>query len=117
MFKYHSKDAVSSRNLLVFFPKVFQYSVLLDRVYCTKSYDNCPQEKFPPTLKLTLSQTVTLTGRGGGNFSCGQLSVCPPTLKLTLAFTQTPTLTGGNCPRGAIVGIPLYENQTSYNKT
>ena len=68
MFKYHSKDAVSSRNLLVFFPKVFQYSVLLDRVYCTKSYDNCPQGKFPPTLKLTLSQTVTLTGRGGGTF-------------------------------------------------
>ena len=52
-----------------------------------------PEENCPPTPKLTLGQTATLTS--GGNFSRGQLSGCPPTLKLTLTLIQTPTLTGG----------------------
>ena len=61
------------------------------------------EENCLPTPKLTLTQTLAITG--GGNFSRGQLSDHPPTLKLTLTLTQTPTLTrgggfslGGNCP-------------------
>ena len=67
---------------------------------------NAPAENFPPTPKLTITETLSLTwgGGGGGNFLRGQLSGFPTTLKLTLTLTQTPTLSegqyssGGNCP-------------------
>ena len=63
-----------------------------------------PRKIAPSTLKLTLTQTLTLTS---GHFSSRAIVWFPPTLKLTLTLTQTPTLTGvGNFPRGVIVLIP-----------
>ena len=59
------------------------------------------EENCPPTPKLTLTQTLTLTR---GQFYLGAIVWLSPTLKLTLTLTQTPTLTGGqfysggNCP-------------------
>ena len=74
-----------------------------------------PERNCLPIPKLTLSQTLTLTGEGG-NFSRGQLSGCPLTLKLNLTLTQTLTLTEGNFPRGAIVQIPWKTYFESKNK-
>ena len=60
--------------------------------------------KLPPTPKLTLSQTLTLTGE-----QCFSSAIVwlppplPPTVKLTLTLTQTTTLARG---RGAIFRIP-----------
>ena len=62
---------------------------------------NCPRGNLPPlppTPKLTLTQTLTLTR---GQFSTMAIVWLPPTLKLTLTLTQTPIPN-----RGAIVRIP-----------
>ena len=60
--------------------------------------------QLPPTPKLALTETLTLTR--GSHFPRGQLFGGPPTLKLSLTLTQTPILTGGNFLRGAIVRMP-----------
>ena len=52
-----------------------------------------PRKVSPPTPKLILSQTPTLTI--GVNLPRGQSSGCPLILKLTLPLTQIPTLTVG----------------------
>ena len=73
-----------------------------------------PEKNCLPIPKLTLSQTLTLTG--GGISLGGNCLVAPPTLKLNLILTQTPTLTEGNFPRGAIVQIPWKTYFESKNK-
>ena len=63
-----------------------------------------PPRRIPPhpTSKLTLSQTLTLTGED--QFTSGPTVWLPPILNLTLLLTQTLILTGeqfssgGNCP-------------------
>ena len=58
------------------------------------------EENCPPTRKLTLTQTLTLTR---GQLFPGAIVWLPPTLKLILTLTETPALTegqfssGGNC--------------------
>ena len=61
-----------------------------------------PRENCPPTPKLTLTQTLSLTRQ---QFSSGAIAWLPPqTLKLILTLAKTPTLTqghfssGSNCP-------------------
>ena len=98
---------INKYDLVSFFPSLFfLVSCLANTIFINVtnlhngSRSIAPEENCPPTPKLTLSQTQTLTGEGGGNFPREQLSGCPPTLKVTLTLTQTPTLTGGNFPRG-----------------
>ena len=70
--------------------------------------ENCLQAP-----KLTLSQTLNLTGRQLFSRTIVWLS---PTLKLTLTLTQIPTLTeeqfssGGNCPDTLQRGLDLFRN-------
>ena len=45
--------------------------------------------QLPPTPKLTLTQTLTLTR---GNFPLGQLSGCHSTLNLTLTLTEIKSI-------------------------
>ena len=73
------------------------------------SRTTAPEENYPPTPKLTLTQTLILTLEGGrrAQFSSGAIVWLPPILKLTLTLTQTPVLTGGQFSSGAIVRIPL----------
>ena len=69
--------------------------------------DNCLRGKLSPTPKLTLSQTLILTGRGrGGQFFSEAIVWLPPNPKANPDLTQTPILTGGNFSRVAIVQIP-----------
>ena len=98
---------INKYDLVSFFPSLFfLVSCLANTIFINVtnlhngSRSIAPEENCPPTPKLTLTQTQTLTGEGGGNFPREQLSGCPPTLKVTLTLTQTPTLTGGNFPRG-----------------
>ena len=71
-----------------------------------------PEESCPPTAKLNLNQTLTLTGE---QFSLGAIFWLPPTLKLTLTLTQTPTLTGGAIfLRETIVRIPFFAKKFIY---
>ena len=61
-----------------------------------------PEKNCLPIPKLTLSQTLTLTG--GGNFSRGQLSGCPPNPQTKPHLDPNPDPNrgqlspGGNCP-------------------
>ena len=67
--------------------------------------------QLPPTPKLTLSQTLTLTGGQCFSSAIVWLPTPPATVKLTLTLTQTPTLAGG---RGAIfIGGQLSGYQVS----
>ena len=63
--------------------------------------ENCLQAP-----KLTLSQTLNLTGR---QLFSRTIVWLPPTLKLTLTLTQIPTLTEEQFSSGAIVRIPFKE--------
>ena len=80
---------------------------------------NCPRgnlSPLPPTPKLTLTQTLTLTR---GQFSTMAIVWLPPTLKLTLTLTQTPIpnrgaiFLGGNCPD---TGFNIGRIEIAYNR-
>ena len=80
---------------------------------------NCPRGNLPPlppTPKLTLTQTLTLTR---GQFSTMAIVWLPPTLKLTLTLTQTPIpnrgaiFLGGNCPD---TGFNIGRIEIAYNR-
>ena len=81
------------------------------------SYNNngcrtiAPEENYPATPKLTLSETLTWI-----HFPWRQLPGCPPTLKLTLTLTLTQPSPGGNFSWGAIVQI-FYDNSSINNYT
>ena len=65
-----------------------------------------PDENCPPTPKLTLSQTLTLTG---GQFFSGAIVSLPSNPKTNPDLEPNPNRNrGGNFSRGAIVRIPSY---------
>ena len=77
-------------------------SSFLENVISKKWFwDNCAREKLPPTQKLTLIQTQTLTG---GPFSSGTIVWLTPNPKTNPNFNLNSILTGGqfysggNCP-------------------
>ena len=69
-----------------------------------------PKENCPPTAKLTLRQTLTLTG---GQFSSGAVAWLSPHPKtnLDLDLKPNPNRVGGGWGQfssGAIVQIPFF---------
>ena len=74
---------------------------------------------MPPTRKLTLTQLPTLIA--GDQFSSGAIAWLPPTLKikLTLTVTLTPTLRwgGSNCPDTRVqAGTLVKEPKAVFSK-
>ena len=97
-FSHHSAT-LSERD---FFSKEVFYG---SRTIAPK--ENC-RPPSPPTTRLTLSQTLTLTK---GQFSSGAIAWLPPTLKRTLTLIQTPTLIGGQFFSGEkLPGYPFLHS-------
>ena len=88
------------------------FTIFFKSTYCLGFYANCPRGNFRPTLKLTLIQTLILTGRQFSPKDGGGASVLIPSFR-TAASGATILLLPKVFPRAFFNGLLTTDANTS----